>query len=303
MIKIITDAGSDFSCDNDIYQVALSYYFDDNKEVEYGDLNNLSNTEFYNYMRMGRVPRTASVNVNSALCCFEKELASGNDVICIGLSSGISSCYSNELLASNFLKDKYPDRRIEIIDSVMGSLGQAMMVEHACDMVDLGYSIDDIVKYINDNKMFYNCEIVLEDLIYPVRGGRVNSVIGSVSSKMNIRPLIRVDSKGKTVLGTTVRGNKKINDKLIDRMFMDCSMDISDLGIIHGDNIDKANELRDRLLGLGIVQDVSIAEIGPVIGSYSGPGSIGVVYKKKVKRKQMLNFSFFFYKNNILIVK
>lgn len=286
MIKIFTDTGADYPFNvDDIVKLPLYYYFEDNKDVEYGFDKDMEMKDFYNAMRMGRVPRTASVNIEVVKKMFERELICGNDIICISLTSGISSCYFNEVIASKILKIKFPERRIVVIDSMIGSLPQAMLAIKANDMAKNGADFDSIVKYIEDNKMFYNYEIFLEDLIYPVRGGRVNAIAGKVGQSLNIKPLIRVNSIGKTVLGTSVKGRRKLKKKLIDRMLEDGIDNVLELGIVHGDNLDDALKLREELLDLDITDDIPIAEIGQVIGSYAGPGSIGLVSKKKVKRK------------------
>ena len=286
MIKIFTDTGADYPYDvEEIQKLPLHYYFEDDKNVEYGSEINISMKEFYDEMRKERIPKTSSVNVEMTRLAFEKELIDGNDIICIGLTSGISSCYANEFMAASMLRDKYKDRKIVVIDSLIGSLPQAMLAIKANMMVKEGASFEDIVKYVEDNNLFYNYEIFLEDLIYPVRGGRVNAVVGTVSQRLNIKPLIRVDANGKTVIGTTSRGSKKLADKLINRMLVDGADNVTELGIVHGDNLEEALNLKDKLLKLGITDDVSIAEVGQVIGSYAGPGAIGLVSKKKVRRK------------------
>lgn len=286
MIKIFTDTGADYPYEvSDINKLPLYYYFEDDMNNQYGIDDNLTNKEFFDGMRKGRIPRTASVNIEYTKDMFKEELDKGNDIICISLSSGISSCYANELLAAMELRDLYPERRIEVIDSMIGSLPQALLAIKTKTLVDGGFEFENAVNFIENNKFLYDYEIILEDLIYPVRGGRVNATLGSALNKLKIKPLIRVNELGKTVVGGMVRGAKKIEDKLINNALSNGTDNILELGIVHSDNLERALNFKDKILSMGIVEDVPVAELGPVIGSYAGPNSLGLVTKRKVRRK------------------
>ena len=286
MIKIFTDTGADYPYEvNNIRKIPLFYYFEDNMNMQYGLDNHLSNKDFFCELKKGRVPRTASANIEITKDLFREELDKNNDIICISVTSGLSSCYNNELIAAMELKEEYPDRRIEVIDSKIGSLPQALLAIKANTLVGGDYGFDNTIQFIENNKLLYDYEIVLEDLIYPVRGGRVNAVLGNSLNKLKIKPLIRVDKNGKAVVNGMVRGTKKIEDRLINDA-LDLGVDnVLELGIVHSDNLERAIEFKEKILGMGIVEDVPIAEIGPAVGSYTGPNSLGLVTKRRVRRK------------------
>jgi len=241
--------------------------------------------EIFNKMRTGAMPRTAAVNTSKAVELFEEDLTKGNDIICICLSSGLSSSYNNIVIAKNMLQKKYPDSKIAVIDSLTGSLAEGLIALKALNMKKEGKNYEEIITYINKYKDYYNIEFFVDDLTYLIHGGRISKTAASLGQLLRVKPLINIDEFGKVQVVEKVRGSKRMNSILIDRMLSKIDEnDIDSIGIVHSDNLDGAVKLQENVENLKITGKYILTEIGPVIASHIGPGGYGLTYKMKNKK-------------------
>ena len=282
-IAIFTDSASDISGDKykDRIGILPLYYYFHNEETEYGDKIKLSMDDYFKKMVNGGIPRTAAVNTEKAIELFSIELEKGNDIICINMSSGLSSSFNNVALAGTILSEKYPDRKITVIDSLTVSLAEGLIALKALKLKEEGTSYEDIVKYLETYKKYYNIEFFIDDLSYLVRGGRISKASAMAGHLLQVKPLLYVDEFGKANVAEKVRGTKKLDSTLIDRMVSRIDENVDSIGIIHSNNIDDALRLREKIEALKLTRDYVTAEIGPIIASHAGPKAFGLTYKMK----------------------
>ena len=166
----------------------LTYTFDG----EYKQYSNygLPYPEFYDRVRKGGVARTSAVNADAFLSGFEPILQSGEDILYIGFSSGLSSTYDSACIAAKELLGKYPERKIRCVDTRGASAGFGLLLYMAVEKKKEGASLEENEKYILDNR-FHLCHwFTVEDLIYLKRGGRISAATAIVGNILNFKPVL-----------------------------------------------------------------------------------------------------------------
>lgn len=266
----------------DVSFVSFHYMVDD---VTYDDDLGvtMSMTEFYKKMEEGAMTSTAQVNQVEYTEYFDKLLATGKDVIHISLSSGLSGSYNSACNAAVSLREKYPNQKLYIVDSLGASSGMGLIVETLADMRDEGKTIDEVYAWIEENKLNMHHWFFSVDLKYYVRGGRVSKVAGLFGGILGICPLLNMDNNGKLIPRHKIRGKAKVIDAIFEKMkehaqngtdysgkcFISQSACMEDAMAV----VRKVEDTFKNLNGNVIVND-----IGPTIGSHAGPGTVALFF-------------------------
>ena len=188
--------------------------------VEYDDDLGLSISpeEFYQQIRQGALPVTSQVNVQQYEDLFEPILRSGKDLIHLTLSSGISGSIGSARIAARELSERYPNRRIQIIDSLAAASGYGLLVEEAYCRQQEGMSFDQLVSWIEENKLKLHHWFFSTDLTHFRRGGRISASSAFFGNMLNICPLMNVNSQGKLVPREKIRGKKRVMGQMLRQM-------------------------------------------------------------------------------------
>lgn len=219
MIKLFTDSAANLPLKlikkYDISVIPFAYYTEESEEAEIQA--DFDKKEFYDSMRKGKVYKTSMINIDTFTKYFEEELLMKNDIIYIGMSSGISGTYGAATAAKNYLSNIFKDRQIQVIDSFGASLGEGMIVIEAAKLIFQGLSFNTIVNCIK--KFIPNmCQIfTVDDLKYLKSTGRVSSAAALVGSVLGIRPLLIGNDEGKIVMNNKVRGMTKALDEIANK--------------------------------------------------------------------------------------
>ena len=280
-ISIITDGSCDIPVEviekYDIKLIPLHFHFEDN--IEYGSDRMMESEEFYKRLANGEIAKTSASSPSSAMDLLKEELDKGNDVICVTLSSSLSCTFNNIRLASLELLDSYPNQRITVIDSLTASMAMGMMVIKACMMRDEKYSYDQIVEYLDETKHSYHVEFYVNDLQYLARGGRLNPAIAKIGGLIGIKPILSVTDNG--AIESVCKARKTSGAiKQIKERYLASSTEKEMICILHSNNLDKALALKADLELEQNFTQVFITEIGPSIGSHTGPECLGLAYLK-----------------------
>ena len=235
--------------------------------------------DFYAKLREKKNATTNAVNIEKFLLEMEKHLALGKDILYLGFSSGLSGTYNAGFVAANELSEKYPDRKIYTVDTLAASLGEGLLVYLAVKKMEAGASIEEVRDYIEENKLNMAHWFTVDDLFFLKRGGRVSTATAIVGSMLSIKPVMHVDNAGKLIKVTTARGRKAS----IDMLFSNMKATVIDpenqvVFISHGDALEDAEYLADRIRNELGVKDVRISYVGPVIGAHSGPGTLALFF-------------------------
>ncbi len=174
--------------------------------------------EMFKRMDAGEDTKTSQVSVGEYSAHFEQFLKEGKDVLHLTLSTGISGTYNAACIAANELKEKYPDRKLYIVDSLAASSGFGLLVDKLADMRDAGVGIDELHAWAEDNKLRLHHWFFSTDLTYYIRGGRVSKVAGFFGTALNICPLLNVDFQGRLIPREKIHGKKKVIKRIVEKM-------------------------------------------------------------------------------------
>ena len=282
MFKIITDSGTDLPVgyyeENHVACMNLSYIVDGET---YGQGKELPWKEFYEMMRQGKMPTTSQINPEDARIHFEKALETDKEILCLVFSSGLSGTYNNICIAAGELMEEHPDCKIVVIDTLCASMGQGLMVHKAVELRDAGKTIDETAAWVNAQVPNLVHMVTVDDLFHLHRGGRVSKASAVAGTLIGIKPVIHVDDEGHLIVIDKVRGRKKSLMKLVDAMEEKTKGYPEENDIIfitHGDDFEAAEFVKDMIKERFGFTNFLINNIGPVIGSHAGPGTIALFF-------------------------
>lgn len=280
---ILTDSCSDLPLrlvdDLDLLVVPLSHTIGGKEYFNYPDERDLSFSDFYTLLRKERKSTTAAVNAATFISYMEPLLQSGKDILYLAFSSALSATCSASEIAAAELREKYPDRKIYITDTLCASLGQGLLVYLTALEKEKGASIDEARDYAEKTKPHLCHWFTVDDLHHLHSGGRISKTTAVVGSMLNIKPLLHVNDEGKLESVSKARGVGGALKALLDKIVTDAVQpDEQTVFISHGDCLDRANELASMIKAKLPVKDIIINYIGPVIGSHAGPGTVALFF-------------------------
>lgn len=277
---ITTDACADmpqeYILENNIKVMPLYYQLGD---IVYGEEEEMEPGIFYDKMRTGSMPTTMACNPKYVETAFRDILEKGFDILHIAFSSALSSSYNSAVIAANDLKEEYPQRRIEVIDSKCASMGQGLLVHKLVQMKDKGENLDFAIKWIEENLSHVCHNFTVDDLYHLHRGGRVSKTTAVVGSLINVKPVLHVDDEGRLSALRNVRGRKKSMQALVDIMSKESKGFDNDIVFIsHGDCLEDAEKLAQLIKEQLGIEKFMINYVGPTIGTHAGPGVLALFY-------------------------
>ena len=278
--KIITDSGCDLPqqllSQLDVQTVPLIVNF---KGEDREDTVDVGIKEMYAGLRSGEAATTSAVNPDRWIEKMEGVLAQGMDVLTITFSSGLSTTYQSAVIAGNELKEKYPDRKIFVVDSLAASLGQGLLIWYACKKKEAGLSIEELAAWVEENRLHLCHWFTVDDLMYLKRGGRVSAATALVGTMLQIKPVLHVDDEGHLINVSKARGRKASIQALAQKAVeLGGNYDNSTVFICHGDCIEDAEYLASLMKEKCDAKEVFIGYTGAVIGSHSGPGTLALFF-------------------------
>ena len=254
----------------------LTFRFD-GEDKEYGN-NDMSVSEFYDKMRMGSVAKTSAVNSETFKAEFQKILSSGEDILYIGFSSGLSTTYNSARIAAEELKKIYPERKIIVLDTLSASAGIALIIKMVIDRKNSGATIEEAAEFVEDIKYNLCHWFTVADLVYLKRGGRISPTVAFVGNMLGIKPVLHMDNEGHLINMFKVRGRKTSITALADK-YGELAADKAGIAYIsNADCVSEANELKNILVERYGAKVEIITDVGPVIGAHAGPGTIALFF-------------------------
>lgn len=279
---------TDASCDLTQKQVdeigvrvlPMEFEIGDKCYMHYPDCRMMQLDEFYDNIRAGAYPKTTQINFEAFKSYFEQYLRAGKDILYTGISTGLSGTYNTCMIAVEELKEKYPKRRIVVLDSTCDSAGLGLLVYLAGKKYAAGADLDELTAFIEETKGKVAHWFIVDDLDQLKKGGRVSAVAATFGKALQIKPLLSCDETGKLVNVGKIRGKSSVIPTLVKYVKRDGeNLKKSTVFVAHADNLEGAKELRKALKSL--CKDVQICDIGPVIGSHVGPGMLATVFLGK----------------------
>ena len=280
---IMTDSASDLSQDVvdeiGVGVLPLKFTLEDKEYRDLPDGSEIDIKYVYSQMRAGKQVLTAAVNIDDARAAMEEKLEQGLDIFWMAFSSALSSTYQNTCAAADMLRDKYPERKIIVIDTKCASLGQGLYVYLAAKKKEEGLTIDQLNEWAEDIKLHMVHWFTVDDLFHLKRGGRVSAATALVGSMLGIKPVMHVDDMGRLINMSKARGRRASINAMFEHM-RDTAVEPEKqtVFICHGDCIEDAEYLSDLVKSELGVRHVYINYTGPVIGAHSGPGTLALFF-------------------------
>lgn len=231
-------------------------------------------------MKQDKPVSTAAISVYAYEQFFEKILQQGRDIIFLDMTKALSSSFSNAVMASRDLQEKYPDRKIAVIDTNAVTLILGLLLKEAVAMHESGSDFDEVVSWIETNKNNFVGRFMVNDLKWLRRGGRLSNASAIVGSLLSIKPLIIVDDDGKLVAYNKIRGRQKCLHTLIEdvaKSMTDETPKHETAVIFSGEKEDGEAFRQEFMAAYPDLHNVGLYRLGPVIMGHIGPGFLAVV--------------------------
>jgi DegV family protein with EDD domain len=246
------------------------------------DMRETSALKIYNAMRLGEVIITSQANPDQFVAMWSDLLATGQDILYIGFSSGLSGTVNSAQIAKGQLEAQYPDRKIYIVDSLCASGGEGMFLQHVLVKQKAGASLEECYSFAEGLKLRINHWYTVSELTYLRRGGRVSAAAALFADILGIKPVMNMDDTGHLIPREKVKGRRTA----IKRMFEHLTelADIEDnpfFHITHADCMEDAQHLKNMLNERFPNIPVYISMVGAVIGSHCGPGTLALFFVGK----------------------
>ena len=239
--------------------------------------------DFYQAMADGENTKTSQINVEEYEQYFESFLKEGKDILHLTLSSGISGTVNSAMIARDTLSEKYPERRIYVLDSLAASSGYGLLMDKLADLRDEGMGIDDLYHWAQEHRLNLQHWFFTSDLTYLIRGGRVSKTAGIVGSVLNICPLLNVDYQGRLINRAKIRTKRKVIQAVVEKMKQHAQDGADYSGKCY---ISQSACMEDARAVAELVEaafprmqgKVLINDIGTTIGSHTGPGTVALFF-------------------------
>ena len=264
------------------------HFFLDGKEYTDDLGQTISYPDFYAAMARGAMTRTSQTNADEFERYFTPWLESGKDIVYVALSSGISGSYNSALLAQKTLQEKFPSRKIFIVDSLGASSGYGLLMEELADRRDAGMDAAVLVDWAEKNKLRFNHWFFSTDLTFYVRGGRISKAMGWFGTIFRICPLLNMDNLGRLIPRRKIRTKEKVIREIAMTM-----TEHADNGTAYDGRcyISHAACLSDAIAVKELVESycpalkgkVEIYDVGTTIGAHTGPGTVALFFLGKVR--------------------
>ena len=282
--EIVTDSSSNLLDETigrfGLHILPLTFMIDGQQRQSFvkGERSDLK--QFYTMMREGKVITTSLPNMSDSEILLRSLLEAGRDILYLGFSSGLSGTYQAIALLLDNLAAEFPERRVLHVDTLAASGGEGLLVYKAAQMAQAGASIEETRQWVEDNKLKLAHWFTVDDLMFLFRGGRVTRTSAWAGTMLNIKPVMHVDNDGHLNPLEKVMGRKKSILGMLKHMEKTADTPINEqtVFITHGDCLEDAEFLRDKIAEKFGVIDIHINYVDPVIGAHSGPGTLALFF-------------------------
>ena len=249
--------------------------------------NEIDIFDFYKKLRDKKMIRTTAINMQTFKNYFTQILNGGDDIIYIGMSSGLSGTFNAARLAAEEAMQEFPERKIYCIDSHSGCGGEGLLAHLAFLKKEEGADIEENYAYLRDLENRVQSWFTVDNLFFLKRGGRLKSTTAIVGSLLMIKPILTTDSEGKLFAWGKARGKKCAYDELVNR-FSELAEDPENsvVMISHSDCMEDAVNFDMKLRAKWDVKDTIITDIGPAFGAHCGPGALAVFFIGRQKNEE-----------------
>ncbi len=249
------------------------------KQYRYGLNEELTLEKFYAELHNGKYASTSQINPMTYYEYFSRALEQGYDVLYLCFSSEMSSTFISAEMSIIDLKEDYPDRKIICVDTLGASVGEALLVCEAAQKQAEGMDIDELKKWIEENRLNVCHWFVVDTFKHLKHGGRVSETTAALGTTLNIKPLLHVTTEGNLQVQGKPRGQKMAMKHLLKKLDDGWNPMLGRKIIIgHSYNLERAVELKNYICEKYSHAEVMVADMGAIIGAHTGPGVLALIY-------------------------
>mgnify|MGYP001712565007 CR=1 FL=1 len=280
---ILTDSCCDMTArmaaDLELEVLPLSLNMEDRVYHNYLDGREIGFQDFYARLRAGALATTSAISVGVFDEAMRKILDSGRDVLYLAFSSALSTTYQSAVIAADDLREAYPGRKIFVVDTLSASLGQGLLVYLCVQEKRKGKTIDQVHVFAEETKAKVCHWFTVDDLNFLKRGGRVSAATALVGTMLSIKPVMHTDNEGRLTMVGKARGRKASLKALLDAIErLAIEPEKQTMFICHADCEEEAKQVAAEIQRRFGTTDIRIHYIGPVIGSHTGPNTMGLFF-------------------------
>ena len=237
--------------------------------------------EFYGWLAAGKKIKTNQLSLEEAITRMTPYLEQGLDIIYLCCSGQLTGSLNMFRLASEELKEKYPDRKFIGVDSLSASMGLGMMSIDAAKKRDEGLTIEELQEWVESHKLYYNYFCTVDTLKYLKAAGRIKGAAAFFGDIIGVKPIFISDKLGNNLTIKKVKGTKNANNELFEGLKATLMKEHCDRVYVgQSCAIERAEELKNRIeTELGVAADIFY--IGPIIGTTCGPKMLAVFCRGK----------------------
>ena len=281
---IVTDTSSNLPTpylkEHGVEVIPFTYHIN-GQEYACMDTESFDGPAYYGILRSGTRITTSQIPPQRYRDTFLPLLLAGKDILFVGMSSGISGSYASSEIAAAELREQFPERTIRTVDTLAAALGEGILVMHAVDWRDAGLSIDEIADLLLERRHRVAQIVLLDDLMYLSRGGRLSGAKALIGTVLGIRPILKGNSAGQLVVCGKVRSRRTGIATLAEK-FPKLAENPRQhrVGIVYTDCKADAEALAEMLRQLPEPpKEIMTVCYEPVTGSYVGLGTVALFFE------------------------
>lgn len=283
--SIVTDTSANLPSaylrERGIGVIPLSYNIH-GQELTCLDTEKFDGGSYYSAIRSGAKVMTSQITPQLYLDTLTPILESGQDVLFVGMSSGISGSFNSAQIASVQLRESFPERKIRLVDTLAASLGEGILVMRAVEYRSGGMSIDEAADLLTEKRRGVYQAVMLEDLMYLHRGGRISGAKAIIGTVLGVRPILKGNSAGELIVISKARGRKAALAALLDKYIsLVDKPEEQTVGIVYTDKPEQAEELANMIREKLPPKQLLVVCYEPVTGSHVGPGTVALFFEGK----------------------
>lgn len=281
---IVTDTSSNLPTpylkEHGVEVIPFTYHIN-GQEYACMDTESFDGPAYYGILRSGTRITTSQIPPQRYRDTLLPLLLAGKDILFVGMSSGISGSYASSEIAAAELREQFPERTIRTVDTLAAALGEGILVMHAVDWRDAGLSIDEIADLLLERRHRVAQIVLLDDLMYLSRGGRLSGAKALIGTVLGIRPILKGNSAGQLVVCGKVRSRRTGIATLAEK-FAKLAENPGQqrVGIVYTDCKADAEALAEMLRQLPEPpKEIMTVCYEPVTGSYVGLGTVAIFFE------------------------
>ena len=263
----------------DIHMLPCSYVLDDEPGIYEGDIDVFDSHAYYEQLRNGAVMKTSLLNTQLFMEHFSPVLAEGNDIIYVGMSSGISGTIQSAKTAVNLLAETYPEHTVRVIDSLGAGCGTGLLACRAAELRNEERNIHEAADILEQEVTQLLQFFTVDDLNFLKRTGRVSGATAAIGTVLNIKPLLWGDATGHIVAHSKCRGRQKAINAIVEQYRTRAiNAENQIIAISHGECLEEAQLLAEQVCAVCKPKELIIVPHEPFTGAHVGPGMLALFF-------------------------